>query len=513
MIDLVMTHDERSAHAHPLGCLLPRREELFDAWYAQYREAAGEHARLVRQEMGALFGRELERVMCAEAASNPEVLRAVLRATASCLARRAVPLADLLAVTTTASEAARAVLGPVMSREVADASDALERERVRAYAEAYRGREDPMPRSCRRKLPAAPEPSRAPQPPDDGWGIIGTSPAVQRLLELISAAASGPQSVLVTGESGTGKELVARAIHTAAGGDRARFVAVNCAALPTSLIESELFGHARGAFTGAASDAPGLFRSAHGGTLFLDEITEMAAEMQAKLLRVLEERTVRAVGSLQEVAIDVRVVASTNRDPQAAMSQGKLRADLFYRLASMTIHVPALRQRRSDIPLLVEHFLSSFCHRRCGCISGVSRAAMDALVAAEWPGNVRQLRNAVEHAVTTGRNGLIELEDLPSSVRDALSAPAARPLPANAGLASNDDAEVPSLAEIEARTIRAALSACAGNKVHAARMLGISRHKLYDRLRVLQLAGDAPDGTIAGTSLDPFEPGRARLPR
>jgi transcriptional regulator with PAS, ATPase and Fis domain len=257
-------------------------------------------------------------------------------------------------------------------------------------------------------------------------------------------------------------------------------VAVNCAALPAHLVESELFGHVRGAFTGANSEYAGLFRAAHGGTLFLDELTEMSREIQAKLLRVLEERLVRPVGGVGEIPVDLRVVASTNRDPAAAVASGELRADLYYRLQAFTIRVPPLRERRPDIPALCEHFLHTFCNRRCGCIYGISQHALDLLMNADWPGNVRQLRNAIEHAVTSGDTGLIQIADLPPELAGSVPAEAE----------AHEPDRLPSLADAEAQLIRATLSHYGGNKLRAAQSLGISRHKLYDRLKKLRLESD-----------------------
>jgi DNA-binding NtrC family response regulator len=234
----------------------------------------------------------------------------------------------------------------------------------------------------------------------------------------------------------------------------------------------------RGAFPGADGEYLGLFRAANGGTLFFDELAELSPEIQAKLVRVLEERAVRPVGSLNEVPVDVRVIVSTSRDPQAAMASGQLRPELYYLLQSFSIQVPPLRQRREDVPLLAEHFLATFCHRRCGCIWGISQRALDVMCKADWPGNVRELRNAVEHAVATGESGLIQVADLPSYLQVGFRGDdenGSRP----------DASDLPSLAEAETELIRATLDHFGGNKVRAALSLGISRHKLYDRLRKL----------------------------
>ncbi len=250
---------------------------------------------------------------------------------------------------------------------------------------------------------------------------------------------------------------------------------VNCAALPTNLAQSELFGHARGQ---VARDYPGLFRAAAGGTLFLREITSLSPEVQAQLVRVLDERSVRPVSGTSDVPVDVRVVAATSRDLDGVIARGELR-EVLAKLRSSTIHLARFGSGPDDIEAWVEHFLSTFCHRRCGCIWGVSKSALDVLLAAAWPGNVRELRNAIEHAVTTGEGGLIEVGDLPPSLTQGFASRGARD--ANAS-------DLPSLAEAEIQLIRTTLGHFNGNKVRAAMSLGISRHKLYDRLRKLGIA-------------------------
>src|SRR6202521_3704085 len=254
-------------------------------------------------------------------------------------------------------------------------------------------------------------------------GIVGSSAKIQDVLRMISRLKDTRTPVLITGESGTGKELVARAIHFRGGFASQPFVAVDCGSLVPTLIESELFGYEKGAFTGAIRSKPGLFQAASGGTIFLDEIGELPLELQAKLLRVLQEKEVCPVGSNQRVKVDVRVIAATNRDLEAAYKNGTFRKDLYFRLNVVTVHVPALRERRSDIPMLV----SWFCERYApGADLRVSSAAMKSLMNYDWPGNVRELENCVERAVALGNGTLIDVGDLPSSIA-ALTSPAARP--------------------------------------------------------------------------------------
>jgi two-component system response regulator AtoC len=294
------------------------------------------------------------------------------------------------------------------------------------------------------------------------------------VFQRVSAAGAARGTVLIVGESGTGKELVARAIHESSGIGTAPFVPVNCSALPRELIESELFGYKRGAFSGATTEYQGLFRAAEGGSLFLDEVTEMAADTQSKLLRVLQERAIRPVGAVREIPVNVRIIASTNRDPHEAVRLGRLREDLYYRLNVNTILLPPLRERRGDIPLLVDYFLHYLSERL-----GVPRRTVtpDALVALEqyaWPGNVRELMNVLESVYTFGRSLLITRDDLPVSISLA-------PAPPRHDV-SIGPTPLPSFGEAERDLIGRALASTRGNKLQAAKLLGISRKKLYAKI-------------------------------
>jgi DNA-binding NtrC family response regulator len=302
-------------------------------------------------------------------------------------------------------------------------------------------------------------------------GMVGRSAAMQRVFHRVDRIAGQTTPVLILGETGTGKELVARAIHQAGPRSAGPFIAVNCAALPRELIESELFGYRRGAFSGAVTECIGLFRAAAGGTLLLDEITEMAPDLQAKLLRVLQDRAIRPVGAVQEVAVDVRIIACTNRDPDGAIGAGVLRADLYYRLSSSTVHLPPLRERREDVPALVARCLQSL---EGGPEGGgkqvrVTPEALALLAAQRWPGNVRELFNVVEDAWAMRRGDRIGAEDLS--------------LPGGASTVAPPPPDAPrTLDAAERELIQRVLSAVGGNKVHAARQLGISRTKLYGKL-------------------------------
>ena len=311
-------------------------------------------------------------------------------------------------------------------------------------------------------------------------GMIGASVGMQQLYLRVQAAGATRGNLLVVGESGTGKELVARAVHKCSANPDAPFVALNCAALPKDLTESELFGYRRGAFSGATTDYPGLFRAADGGTLFLDEISEMSADVQTKLLRAIQERAIRPLGATREQPVDVRLIASTNRDPQAALSDGCLRADLYYRLQGVLLAVPPLRDRREDIPLLVEHFIGRFKPTFGREVAGIERRALDALLKHDWPGNVRELCNAIEGAFTFGRGRLITLEDLPPALRASADIQSISTVSA----AHFDAATSPlgTFAEAERALIAQALQKNNGNKVHAANQLRISRKKLYAKI-------------------------------
>jgi len=301
--------------------------------------------------------------------------------------------------------------------------------------------------------------------------LLGGCAPMRAMIELVGRVASTDATVLISGESGTGKELVARAVHDASARREGPFVAVNCAAIPAALLESELFGHTRGAFTDARVARPGLFVEARGGTLFLDEIGEMPLEMQAKLLRALQERCVRPVGGNQEVAFDARIVTATNRDLEHEVRSKRFREDLYYRIAVVEVHVPTLRERAQDIPLLAQHFVRRFAERFGKQVVGLSPPALQRLLSYSWPGNVRELENSMERAVALTRFDHITLEDLPERVRaQEADQPQALPEPQQ---------EMISLAELERRYVHQVFTRVGGNKSRAARILGVDRRTLY----------------------------------
>jgi DNA-binding NtrC family response regulator len=308
-------------------------------------------------------------------------------------------------------------------------------------------------------------------------GIVGSSHKIQDVLRMMARLKDTRTPVLVTGESGTGKELVARAIHYRGLLAKKPFVAVDCGSLVPTLIESELFGYEKGAFTGAIRSKEGLFQSANGGTIFLDEIGELSQELQAKLLRVLQEKEVRPVGSNQRIKIDVRVIAATNRDLEAAQKEGTFRKDLYFRLNVVTLHLPSLRERKSDVPPLVHYFLDRFAP---GKVITISPAAMKCMLQYDWPGNVRELENCIERAVALGSDEMIDLPDLPPSLRQQQGENAA------AGSMSVREATAGSNTDLEALerdTIQRVFEQVQGDKARARKMLGISRATLYRKLK------------------------------
>jgi DNA-binding NtrC family response regulator len=307
--------------------------------------------------------------------------------------------------------------------------------------------------------------------------MIGQSKSMQKVYEIIEQAAPTNASVLVSGESGTGKELVAQTVHLVSPRANQPFVPINCAAIPDTLLESELFGHEKGSFTGAIARRQGSFELAHRGTLFLDEISEMTPATQAKLLRVLQERTFRTVGGQREQSVDIRVIAATNVEPLEAVRQSKLREDLYYRLNVFSIVLPPLRERKDDLPVLIEAFVADANKRNDRTIAGVSAAAMGQLERHSWPGNVRELRNVIERATIVASGRLIEPTDLPP-----LAGPATGEK-AGAGLAPGTTVD-----QAERQLIDVTLTHTGGNKTRAAELLGISLKTLHNKLNRMRQA-------------------------
>ena len=313
--------------------------------------------------------------------------------------------------------------------------------------------------------------------------VVGRSPKMVEVYRTIGTVAMGDSTILITGESGTGKELVARAIHEASHRKDKPFVSINCGAFPETLLESELFGYLKGAFTGAATNKKGLFEAAGGGSIFLDEIADMTPAMQVKLLRVLQERRLRPLGGTTEVSVDVRVIAATNQDLQSCIRQGSFREDLFYRIAVINIQLPALRERAEDIRLLADFFLRQYSDRAGKSIDGISSEALHCLESYSWPGNVRQLENTIERAVALETTSEIQLERLPEMIRNRSSEISSSLFTLPEGPFDLENF----LGQVESSLIHQALSQTDGNQTQAAQKLNLTKGSLRHRLASLQI--------------------------
>ena len=374
---------------------------------------------------------------------------------------------------------------------------------------------------------ASPAPSASPPgDPSEEVGMIGDSPQMQRVREIVRTAAASPTTVLVAGESGTGKELVARALHLGSPRRDAPFIRVNCAAIPAGLTESELFGHERGAFTGAVSSRQGRFELADGGTLFLDEVSEIPLEIQVKLLRAIQESEFERVGGTKTVRVDVRLIAASNRNLEADIKSGRFREDLYYRLAVVPIELPALRERIEDLPALIEHFVSRCNQRLDKQVQGFSPAALEALSRYVWPGNIRELENLVERMVLFASGSVIERDALPETFLEPAasaerepdddlddhpptppegSVTAAEPggerllrLPLSSLGLDLKEAVRQGSRLVETELISEALEQTQGNVTRSARLLGISRRSLQSKMKELGLRTPAEDSTTKG---------------
>ena len=329
--------------------------------------------------------------------------------------------------------------------------------------------------------------------------LLGTSPAMKEVFDLINKVAPTRTTVLLTGESGTGKELVSRGIHARGPRAQAPFVAINCGAIPETLIESELFGHTKGSFTGAHADRPGLFELAGQGTVFLDEIGELPLAMQVKLLRVLQERKLRRVGGAADIDVDCRVIAATNRDLELEIQQGRFREDLFFRLNVIQIHLPALRERREDIPMLVDAFIGKFAEQQQSAVRGTSREVMRALMAWHWPGNVRELENVIERGVTLASGELVDVDVLPPALRSGAAMPAGNAVVAIVEEVPPEGLDLESVLEAyERRLLERALVRTGGRKKKAAELLRVSFRSFRYRLAKLGLSGGDDDPSDEG---------------
>lgn len=316
-----------------------------------------------------------------------------------------------------------------------------------------------------------------------GSTFLGKSPAMQQIFTLVKKVSNSVANILITGESGSGKEMVARAIHTSGMRAEKPFIAINCTAIPESLLESELFGHAKGSFTGAIQRKKGLFEEAHGGTLFLDEIGDMSPALQAKLLRVIQERKIRPVGDNQMIDVDVRIIAATHKDIKAAIKEGLFREDLFYRLSVIPITIPPLRERQEDIPILAQFFLEKYAAQNGAHVRGFSKKVVDKLLKLRWEGNVRELENVIERAVVLASGSLIEESDIPNPETQSPDK-----------FFNQATQSFPTLAQLEEKYMRLVLDKTGGRKDKASQILGINRRTLYRKEREFGwVPHDAPE--------------------
>jgi DNA-binding NtrC family response regulator len=475
--------DELEALRPVLTRIYEHLAEVVEHWYQLYTLHFGDTRSLLKIEFCELFYNALLRNTKDLLDGNMDRYAVDTLATGELLCDLNVPFAEVVASLHLFEESAYRVFpSPPPPLEIYMAFDKLSHVRLILIADAY-FRSAPATAGARiqaleRKATLAARENRS-----IFHHLVGSSGTMRRLYDRIEAAGGTRGTILIGGESGTGKELVARAIHNCGAVPASPFVALNCAALPKDLIESELFGYRKGAFTGANDDYLGLFRAADGGTLFLDEVTEMALETQSKLLRAVQERTVRPVGATREMSVDVRVIASTNRDPEEAVQDGHLRQDLYYRLQAGVLNVPPLRDRLDDIPLLIDHFIETFNEKLQPRIAvrGIEQDALAAMAEYRWPGNVRELSNSIEGAFTFGRSGMIRLQDLPVNIAEGCPVKFAK-------YSGEVNEEVPpalplgSFAEGERELIARALKSTSGNKVAAATLLRISRKRLYAKI-------------------------------
>ena len=458
-----------------LASIQRNRQDVLEHWHQLYVLHFADSRTLGKTEFLEIFGSELDATLKDLLDKDMDRFAADIRRSGELLAERSVPFSELIVSMHLFEESAATAFPsfpPLMPRTY-QSFDKLSHIRMIVLADTYFQSKTAVSNA---RIQALESEARMlpPHARSRFHGLVGASAAMRQLYERIEAAGATRGTILIVGESGTGKELVARAIHECGRNQTAPFVALNCAAIPKDLIESELFGYKRGAFSGANTEYLGLFRAAEGGTLFLDEVTEMSADTQSKLLRAIQERMVRPVGSTREVAVEVRLIASTNRDPQEMVRTGHLREDLYYRLQASVIQIAPLRERLADIALLVEHFIELFNGRRMrrDLVVGIEEKAVEAMRRYSWPGNVRELANALESAFTFSRTPVIRLPDLPISIAGARRAESLPP----------DDSPMGTFADAEREIIRRALEATDGNKVQAAKLLKISRKKLYAKI-------------------------------
>jgi len=470
---LIWEHELTSLHPL-LAAIAARRDLVLTKWWELYSLHFGDRRTLSHAEFLEIHGPDLDATVATLGRGAFADFVKTLRDVGERLAERHVPFAEVVASMHLFEEAAIAAFpqpaDPASYRLFDKVSHCRTAVLAETYFTAHSAASAARVEGLERQAVRLPDSART-----QFHGIVGGTPAMRALYERIEALAAVRSTVLIVGESGTGKELVARAVHECSPQRHAPFVALNCAALPRELIESELFGYRRGAFSGATGEYLGLFRAAQGGTLFLDEITEMSSETQSKLLRALQEHMVRPIGSTHEIAVDARVIASTNRDPEEAVRTRNLREDLYYRLSVNLLRVPPLRERLDDVQLLVEHFITLFNEKlgRARPIMAIDEAALAAMCGYRWPGNVRELSNAIEQAFTFCRADVIRLTDLPAAVVSVSAAV----------VKHQSDEDQLNIANYQRELVERALERTKGNKLKAAKLLGISRKALYAKLK------------------------------
>jgi len=480
----LLFEDELKTLEPVLHAIVEHLEEVIAHWYRLYVLHFGDERSLGEREFHDIFFNALAHNTRELMAGDIDAYTIDTIRLGESLAERKMPFAEVVASLHLYEESVHIALPRTQtSVELVTTFDKLSHIRLILLADAYFRSEAAVAAARIQALER--EASRLPPAARQNFhGLVGASGVMRELYDRIESAGGTRGTVLIAGESGTGKELVARAVHECGVKPEAPFVALNCAAIPKDLIESELFGYKRGAFSGANAEYLGLFRAAEGGTLFLDEVTEMSPETQSKLLRSVQERTVRPVGATREVPVDVRLIASTNRDPEEAVRAGQLRQDLYYRLQAGVLEVPPLRERLEDLELLVDHFIRFFNEKLKPRIPvhGVEPDAMEAMQGYQWPGNVRELSNTIESAFTFGRSPTIRVGSLPGAIRGR-SVRTITPEPAPTAAAI----PIGTFADAERELIGRALESTSGNKLAAAKLLRISRKKLYAKIAKYEL--------------------------
>jgi DNA-binding NtrC family response regulator len=461
--------------------ILERTGEIVRHWYQLYVLHFGDARSLSQAEFTRIFEPGLRRSKIALLQRDMDLYAAQVISLGEALAERRVPLEEIIASLHLFEESAYTVFPPETPTELYTSFDKLSHVRIILLVSAYFRSHSAA--AGERIAALEREAGRLSQENRTRFrGLVGGSPAMRRLYSRIEAAAAAGADILIAGEKGTGKELIARAIHESARGERGAFVAVNCSAIPASLIDTELFGYRRDAVKGAPADYLGLARSAEGGTLFVDEICGLTPKIQDALLHVVCEGKVRPAGTAEDYPVNFRLIAATSRDPSAAMAQGQLRAALMHRFEGSVIDVPPLRQRTEDIPALAEHFIAVFRERSGRRVFGISDDALDTLLGFYWPGNVRELADVIEAAFRVSSEHAIGAADLPPLSDAGELAPSG-----GAAMMQGSQIRIGSFAELERDLIRRALESTRGNKARTAKLLKISRKKLYSRIKKFDL--------------------------